>query len=152
DKVVPEAARDEFVRRWYRASAAYLAALGQLMPMHFTRGFRLFPDDADLLFFAGCLHESLAEPRIQEAMQSAAIPSDVRFDVSSRRAELREAESLFRKALKAKPEYVEARIHLGRVLGIRGEHAEAETLLRKAAADAKEPLLQYYAELFLGAE
>jgi tetratricopeptide (TPR) repeat protein len=152
DKVVPAPARDEFAREWYSATASYLERLGQLTPTHFTRGFRLFPDDADFLFFAGCLHESLAQPRIQEAMQGASIPSDVRFDVSSRRSELREAESLFRKALKAEPDHLEARIHLGRVLGLRGEHVEADTLLRKAVGDAKEPLLQYYATLFLGAE
>lgn len=39
-------------------------------------------------------------------------------------------------------------IHLGRVLGLRGEHAETEELLRRAVADTKEPLLQYYANLF----
>src|SRR5262245_107091 len=152
DRVVPAPARDDFVRHWYGATAAYLGALGQLTPSHFTRAFRLFPDDADLLFFAGCLHEALAEPRVQEAMQSASIPSDVRFDVSSRRAELREAESLFRKALKVQPDHLEARIRLGRILGLRGEHAEAETLLREAVAKANEPLLQYYAKLFLGSE
>jgi Tfp pilus assembly protein PilF len=152
DRVVPAAARDDFVRHWYRATAAYLGALGQLTPSHFTRAFRLFPDDADLLFLAGCLHEALAEPRIQEAMQSAAIPSDVRFDVSSRRAELRDAESLFRKTLRVQPDHLEARIHLGRVLGLRGEHAEADALLREAVDKATEPLLQYYAKLFLGTE
>jgi tetratricopeptide (TPR) repeat protein len=152
DKVVPAAARDDFVRRWYRATAAYLGGLGQLTPSHFTRAFRLFPDDADLLFFAGCLHEALAEPRVQEAMQGAAIPSDVRFDVSSRRAELRDAESLLRKTLRVQPDHLEARIHLGRVLGLRGEHAEADTLLREAVDQATEPLLQYYAKLFLGTE
>jgi len=152
DKVAPAPARDEFVRRWYNATASYLEALGQLTPTHFTRGLALLPDDAAFLFFAGCLHETLAEPRVQEAMQGAAIPTGVKFDVSSRRTELREAESLLRKALKTQPDHLEARIHLGRVLGLRGEHAEAEELLRRAVADAKEPLLQYYAKLFLGAE
>jgi tetratricopeptide (TPR) repeat protein len=152
DKVLPAAARDEFVRRWYSAAGAYLQGLGQLTPSHFSRGLNLFPEDGELLFQAACLHESIAEPRVQDAMQSAAVPSDVRFDILSRRAELRDAQSLFRKALKAQPDHVEARIRLGRVLGLRGEHAEAETLLRRAVADAKEPLLQYYAQLFLGAE
>jgi tetratricopeptide (TPR) repeat protein len=152
DKVRPAAARDDFVRRWYITTAAYLQAIGQLTPTHFKRGLELFPDDGELLFQAGCLHESLAEPRVQEAMQSAAIPSDLRFDVSSRRAELNQAEGLFRKALKAQPDHLEARIRLGRVLGLHGEHVEAETLLRKAVADASEPLLQYFAQLFLGAE
>jgi Tfp pilus assembly protein PilF len=152
DKVVPTPARDEFVRQWYNATAAYLEGLEQLTPEHFTRGLRLFPDDSGLLFLAGCLHESLAQTRVQDAMQGAAVPADVKFDVSSRRAELREAESLLQKALKAQPDHLEVRIHLGRVLGLRGDHVEAQTLLGKAVADAKEPLLQYYARLFLGAE
>ena len=142
DKVVPAAARDEFVRQWYDVTAAYLQSVGHLTPSHFTRGLRLFPDDAELLFQAGCLHESLAESRVQEAMQTAAIPSDVTFEIASRRTELRDAESLFRKALKAQPDHLEARIRLARVLGLRGEHVEAEALLRKAVADVKEPLLQ----------
>jgi tetratricopeptide (TPR) repeat protein len=152
DKVVPAAAHDEFVRQWYDVTAAYLQSVGQLTPSHFTRGLRLFPDDAELLFQAGCLHESLAESRIQDAMQTAAIPSDVKFEIASRRTELRDAESLFRKALKVQPDHLEARIRLARVLGLRGEHAEAEALLRKAVGEATEPLLQYYAHLFLGAE
>jgi tetratricopeptide (TPR) repeat protein len=152
DKVVPAAARDEFVRRWYTTIAALEQGFGQLSPPHVTHGLRLFPDDAGFLFQAACLHEALAEPRVQEALQNAAVPNDVKFDISSRRAELREAENLFRKALKVQPDHLEARIRLGRVLGLRGEHAEAEGLLRKAAADAMEPLLQYYAQLFLGAE
>jgi tetratricopeptide (TPR) repeat protein len=152
DKVAPGAARDEFARRWYAIVGGYQQVIGHLSPPHFTRGLRLFPEDADLLFQAGCLHEALAEPRVQEAFRGAPTPSDVRFDISSRRAELREAESLFRKALKIRPDHLEARLRLGRVLGLRDEHAEAEALVRKAASGAMEPLLQYYALLFLGAE
>jgi tetratricopeptide (TPR) repeat protein len=152
DKVVPHPGQDEFVRRWYIASAEYLQALGQLMPEHFARGLRVFPEDADLLFLAGCLHEALAEPRVQDAVQNSVLPTDVTFEVASKRAELKEAESFFRKALKVQPDHLEAGLHLGRVLGLRGEHSEAATLLLRAVADAKEPLLQYYAHLFLGAE
>jgi Tetratricopeptide repeat len=156
DKVVPTPAGDEFVRGWYTATAAYLGGLGQLTPGHFDRGLRWFPDDAELLFLDGCLHESLAEARIQEAMQSASLPSDVNFGVSSRRSELRTAENRFRKAVKAQPAHVEARIRLARVLGQRGEHAEAEELLRAVVKDgvntAKEPLLAYFAYLFLAVE
>ena len=152
DKIAPEPARDEMVRRWYIVTAAYWQGVFQLMPSHFTHALRLFPNDPDVLFLAGCLHESLAQPRIQEVMQTAAIPTGLTFDISSTRAELRDAEGLFRQALKARPDFVEARIHLGRVLGRRGQHAEAATLLRKAASTAKDRLLQYYAELFLGGE
>jgi tetratricopeptide (TPR) repeat protein len=152
DRVVPVARRDEFVRRWYGATAGYLQSLEQLVPSQFTRGLTLFPEDGELLFQAACLHEALAQTRVQDALQSAAIPGDVKFDISSRRVELHNAESLFRKALKARPDHVEARIHLGRVLGLRGDHVEAETELRQAVSETKDPLLQYYAQLFLGAE
>src|SRR5262249_28111158 len=141
ERVAPAPAQDAFVRRWYYATASYLEGIAQLTPAHFSRGLRLFPDDAGLLFLAGCLHETLAQAGVQEALQGAAIPADVKFDVSSARAELRESESLLRKALKAQPNHLEARIHLGRVLGVRGEHVEAETLLAKAVTEAKEPLL-----------
>ena len=113
-------------------TAAYLQSLGQLTPSHFTRGLRLFPDDAELLFQAGCLHESLAESRVQEAMQTAAIPSDVKFEIASRRTELRDAESLFRKALKVQPDRLEERIRLERASwGFAASTRKPKALLRK---------------------
>ena len=113
---------------------------------------RLFEHDADVLFLAGCLHETLAESRVQVALQGATVPRDVTFDVSSTRAELRRAEGFFRKALDASSDLIEARIHLGRVLGLRGQHAEAATELRRAVTTVDDPLLRYYAELFVGDE
>jgi Tfp pilus assembly protein PilF len=72
--------------------------------------------------------------------------------VGSEGAELREAERLYRRALEQDETYVEARIRLGRVLGRRGRHDEAARQLRQAIAATKEPLLLYYANMFLGAE
>ena len=152
DKVTPDPARDGMVRSWYIATAAFLQSQAQLSPLHFTRALHLFEHDADILFLAGCLHEALAEPRVQVVMQRAAIPRGVTFAVSSARVELRQAEGFFRKALDANPDLAEARIHLGRVLGLRGQRADAPAELRRAVSTVQDPLLLYYAELFLGDE
>ena len=45
-----------------------------------------------------------------------------------------------------------ARIRLGRVLGRRGRHQEAIDELRRATMETRDRLLQYYAQMFLGAE
>jgi hypothetical protein len=58
---------------------------------------------------------------------------------------------LYKRALERNPELVEARIRLGRVLGLRGHHDEAIDQLKQGLTTS-EPLLQYYANLFLGAE
>jgi tetratricopeptide (TPR) repeat protein len=75
----------------------------------------------------------------------------VTFAVLDEDGELRQAEQLYKRALERKPGYLEARIRLGRVLGLRGRHKEAVEQLRQGQA-ANEPVLQYYAHLFLGAE
>jgi tetratricopeptide (TPR) repeat protein len=75
------------------------------------------------------------------------------FDVGSEQDELREAEGLFRRTLAAGPTYHEARIRLGRVLGRQGRHEEAARELRAAVAAVDvNPLLLYYASMFLGVE
>jgi tetratricopeptide (TPR) repeat protein len=65
---------------------------------------------------------------------------------------LREAERLFRLALDRDPLHVETRLRLGRVLGRRGRHEEAARELRQARAATESMLLQYYANMFMGAE
>ena len=79
------------------------------------------------------------------------VPRDVTFGVQSEGAELRLAEQLYKRALERNPALVEARIRLGRVLGLRGRHDEAIGHLRQGQS-AGEALLRYYAHLFLGAE
>jgi tetratricopeptide (TPR) repeat protein len=74
------------------------------------------------------------------------------FDVGSEGAELRAAERFYRRALDRNPAFVEARIHLGRVLGRRGRHADAARELRQALTRTDDALLLYYGNMFLGAE
>jgi tetratricopeptide (TPR) repeat protein len=153
DNVMPDPSRDAMVRLWYRATAAYLESRVQLdlVPL-FDRARQLFPDDADLLFYGGCLHETFAAPRIQVAVQTAVLPPGMWPDVVSEHAELRQAETFFKRALDIEPGMAEARIRLGRVLALQGRHADAARELRRALEATSDSLLLYYAELFLGGE
>ena len=148
----PDPARDPTVRDWYRATMAFALRQEQLEAGHFARGAQLFPDDAEILFFAGCVHETFAAPHIQSAIRSATLPFGVSFDIESDRAELRQAESLFRRAVAGNPGFAEAHVRLGRVLGRLGHHADAVAELRQALTLTDDPLLLYYADLFLAAD
>jgi tetratricopeptide (TPR) repeat protein len=150
-KTTPDPDADETVRRWYLVGCAYMAGTAFIEPMHFTRALELFPDDPEILFFAASAHETFAGVRMQSAMRSIKAPRDVRFDVQDGSAELRQAEQLYKLALERNPHFIEARVRLGRVLGLRGRHQEAVEQLRFGVS-ATEPLLQYYAHLFLGRE
>ena len=147
----PDPAADDYVRRWYIAGAAYMTRIRNIESAHFTRALELFPNDPDVLFFAASAHESFAGVRTQAVMRSLKAPRDVSFGVKDEGAELRLAEQLYKRALDRNPKLVEARIRLGRVLGLRGRHDEAVEQLKQGLS-ATEPLLQYYAHLFLAGE
>jgi tetratricopeptide (TPR) repeat protein len=118
---------------------------------HLRQARTVFPDDADILFLSGCEHETFASHATQAAARAAQMPSGFTFEIGSERAELREAERLLRRALRQNAGLTEARVRLGRVLQLRGNHAEAAGELRQAAAAVEEDLLRYFVALFLGA-
>jgi tetratricopeptide (TPR) repeat protein len=148
----PAPGRDDMVRAWYRATASWMQLREDHDKLHLDRARALFPGDADILFLSGCQRETYAAPPIQTAVRSAVLPSGVTLDVESERIEWREAEGLFHRALEIKPDFAEARLRHGRVLGALGRHGEAVAELRRALGDLADPQLLYYAELFLGAE
>jgi tetratricopeptide (TPR) repeat protein len=150
-KTRPDPAADETVRRWYVAGCAYMLRTQFIELEQFSRALRLFPNDPDVLFFVASVHENLAGVRTQSVMRSMKGPRDINFDVQEEGAELRLAEQLYKRTLERKPTLIEARIRLGRVLGLRGRHEEAIELLRQGRT-AAEPLLQFYAHLFLAGE
>ena len=159
DNVTPAPERDETVRLWYTAVSAY----GQYYQRHTReedRGVQLFPEDADLLLFAGTFHEALASPRMQSLARSIRMPEGASHGIADARSELREAEKLLRRAVASRPSFDEARIRLGRVLYRLGRTEQAARELARARSglssgggkrDADGGLLLYYAELFLGA-
>ena len=150
-KTAPDPAADDTIRLWYVASLAHMVRIRRIDPDHFTRALDLFPNDQDLLFLGASAHENFAGARTQSVFRTLKVPRDVTFGVLDEAAELRTAEQMYKRALERNPQLLEARIRLGRVLGARGRHEEAVTQLKQGLSSA-EPVLQYYANLFLGAE
>jgi tetratricopeptide (TPR) repeat protein len=140
------------VRLWYRTTAAYQQREEELDPGHLNRGLAIFPTDPEILFFNACLHETYASPAAYSALRVPSLPTGLRLDIGSVGSELHQAERLFRQTLAQQPSFAEARLRLGRVLGLGGRHQEAVEELRRALADTEDPLLVYYGNLFLGAE
>jgi tetratricopeptide (TPR) repeat protein len=151
-KATPAPKDDATVKLWYYATMAYLQADAMHDRQHFDRALKLFPADAEVQFQNGCLHESLASPPVQEMLRGTKLPAGVVVDVKSERDELEGAERHFRRALDLDPALAEARIRLGRVLGLLGRHADAAAELRRVTGDFDDERLAYYLALFLGRE
>jgi tetratricopeptide (TPR) repeat protein len=143
---------DETVRLWYVAIGSYLQATGAMDFGHVQRSLQLFPRDAEVLFFAACLREMASSPQGLSVLRAIEPSKGMTSSVRDEGAALREAERLFRLALDRDPLHVETRLRLGRVLGRRGRHEEAARELRQARAATESMLLQYYANMFMGAE
>lgn len=150
-KTAGDPGADDTVRRWYLAACAYMLRIRRIELPLFTRALELFPDDPQLLFLTGSAHEMFAGVRTQAGMQGVRGRRDVTFDVQDASGELRRAEQFYERTLERDPQLLEARIRLGRVMGLRGRHKEAVAQLQQGLS-ATEPLLQFYASLFLGAE
>jgi tetratricopeptide (TPR) repeat protein len=149
---VPDPQRDAFVRSWYRDSLAFKLAIAELDTTHFDRAIAIFPNDAVIRHLKGALHDAFAHPAVQSVAGSARLPRGIRVAVRSEGAELRAAESEYRRALDLDPGLTEARLRRGRVLARQGKHGDAVVELRAVLGFTGEPLLEYYARLFLGAE
>ena len=143
---------DATVRLWYGATIEYLQDTAQYDPLHFSKALKLFPDDAEIQFQNGCLHESLASPRVQEAMRDVQLPTGIVVAIKAERAELEAAEHFFRRAIEIDPNHQEARIRLGRVLGLLDHHEQARAELSRVTDAVDHVALRYYTALFLGRE
>jgi hypothetical protein len=156
DEVVPHGSkkpapgRDDGVREWYRATAAWMQNVQTHDTQHLDRARDLFPNDPDILFLSGCQREMFAAPRIQAALQSAVLPPHQVLDVASDQKETKRAEEYYRRAIAARPAFAEAELHLGHVLLAHAGYAEAAAHLRRARGALTDPLLQYYAAIMLG--
>jgi tetratricopeptide (TPR) repeat protein len=154
DGVTPDPSRDEMVRSWYQATAAWQVLHHQFTHAvpHLEHARAIFSKDAFILLISGGVYEMLGSPRIQEFIRTTALPGGVKIDVASERTNLRRAAAFYRQAADLDPGLTEARIRLGRLLGLQGRHDEALRELQQAGAAGGGSLLQYYTALFLGAE
>ena len=159
---------------WYRAIAAMLQqwADTDLLRAHLADAERLFPDDAILALYRGTLHQTYADPRVQQnvrhrvsqlrgggsPMSISSSTNRVRvvegqtgmpFLPMSAKDELEAAARDFRRALTLDPTLVEARIRLAHVTSDVGASADAAELLRPALAEPLPPFLDGYAALIL---
>ena len=154
------AARESDARLWYQAAANHLWSIrdfAELVP-HLNSALGLFPDDAELWFMSGLMHESSAAPYVQAALGGPQFvnprtPGAVVRVVSSVRKPAEEhalARDAFYKALDRDGAHVEARLRLGRMLSLMGQSDAALTELRTAIATTRAPQLVYLGQLFLG--
>jgi len=145
------AGRDEMVRDWYRATAAWMQDRQDYDTNHLDRAREVLSADPIILFLSGSLAETYAAPHIQSAIRSAVAPAGTIFAVGSDRAELRRAEGFYRRALAADSSLPELHMRFGHVLLLLEHDADAAKELRVALESEGAPLLRYYGELFLGA-
>ena len=148
-----ETSIDPFARHWFRATTAYLAhgRLADELP-HTQQALITVPDDPVLLLFSGALHEHFGSPVVQGAIRSATLPAGMEINVASASTELNRARDRYERAIALDPTLAEAHIRLGRVLGRRGDHADAVSSLKRGEDLAVDPRWKYFAALFLGHE
>ena len=149
DLVRPRASDDEEVRAWYVATGRLMRRMYSFAysTPHLARASQVFPDDASIQFLSGCLHEALVSARVQSFYRSA---SSQMGAAPSRERELAAAENLFTRAVEIAPDFAEARLRLGRVLDLRGDHSQAAAELQRVLESTPEAPLRYLGALFLG--
>lgn len=140
---------DGDVLLWYQSMTAFLLGVVSYQLPQFDAALTLFPLDPTILFLVGCMREGLANPATNWSLRSA---RGVSLDIGSTEDELRKAEALYRRALAVDAGHVEARLRLGRVLGLLGRSAAASKELAAAIGSTRDPLLLYYGVMFLGRE
>jgi tetratricopeptide (TPR) repeat protein len=146
----PLSSRDPMVRQWYIATTAHMQArrLPGYAGQNLKRALERFPADPRLLLYTGVLHETWASA----THQNVVLPRAVKVSYGSEESELKLALQFFQKAVAADPNFAEARLRLGRVMGLLGHHDRAVLELQSAAASINDPQPMYYASLFLGHE
>lgn len=149
DQIKP--GRDAMVRSWYIATSTWMQRDQQYNPAHLAQARELFPDDATIAFLSGTHAETYAGAGIQAVVKTAVLPTGYVLRIDSGAAEMKTAEAFLEKAVRLDPLFDEAYLHLGHVLLARGKPQQAVTALQRATAGAKDPLLQYYDAMFLGA-
>jgi tetratricopeptide (TPR) repeat protein len=148
----PDPQKDPDVRLWYQATTSYLLSLYLVERDHFDKALTLFPMEADILFAAAAVTDMTSAPGVHSPLRRARTGFGRVMDLGSQESEMRAAVALFRRALEADRGHAEARIRIANLLGRLGRHDDALKELRLAIPLATDPLLQYYAHLFLGRE
>lgn len=153
DALPAKPARDPIVPQWYRTIGAHFAWEHNFADAfrHFERARRVVPDDPDVLFGEACYQETLGSPRVQNLNRVTTLPNGlVILGVASAETHHRRAEGLLRRAIAARPAFVDARLRLGRVLSAQRQHDAALAHFAQVVAESRDDVLTYYAHVFAG--
>jgi tetratricopeptide (TPR) repeat protein len=157
DAIEPAPRDDPWVRLWYYALAIEFLEGGNLAAAkpHLEHALKILPDDARVQFGSGFYHQAAGAPSAQAAYRAQkrlAQRTQTRGPgIEDAESHWKVAERRFRRALALDPGFVEARIRLGETL-LNLDHAdEAAVHLRQAATGAGHPVLDYHAQMLLGA-
>ena len=148
----PDPQKDPDVRLWYQATTAYMLVQESIGLEHFAAAEKLFPMEADILFAAGAARDMLSAPGVHAPLRRARAGFGSVMELGSQESEMRQGVAFYRRALESDRGHAEAMIRLGGLLGRLGRHVDAVAELRRAVPLTTEPLLQYYAQMFLGRE
>jgi tetratricopeptide (TPR) repeat protein len=142
------ASSEPFIGAWYHATAAYMLADGLYGDAtdHLHRAGEVLPNDARIAFDRASYAEILGLPPHQVLLADSKPGLNPRVPPLDKTNA--EAEDLFRRAIELDPSLVEARVRLGRLLEVRGAHAEALAELKTALAANPKPIVTFYAHLF----
>lgn len=147
-----EGGRDPIVGQWYEAVGAHFLINRQFAEAieHFNVARGVVPDDPGVLYGEAWLQEILGSPRIQDYVR-VSLQTGVNISgVWSPQTHFRNAAELLRKAVAAKPDFVEARLRLGKILVEQKNYVEATEHLRRVTTSTEDATLRYYAFLFTG--
>lgn len=163
----PDRASDPFVSAWYHATTAYMFAsglYGDATP-HLHHASMVLPDDPLSLFDRATYAEIMGLPMHQALLSETErlgrrpegklwrpgwLSQDSAIRIPPAAKTNADAELLFRRALKADPSLVEARVRLARLLMVRGKHDAAAAELAGALAAKPTGVTAFYAHLFAG--
>ena len=148
----PDPQKDPDVLLWYQATTSFMLVQESIGLEHFAAAGALFPMEADILFAAGAARDMLSAPGVHAPLRRARAGFGSVMDLGSQESEMRQGVAFYRRALESDRGHAEALIRLGGLLGRLGRHDDAVAELRRALPLTTEPLLQYYAQMFLGRE
>ena len=147
-----EKGRDPIIGQWYEAVGAHFLIHRQFAEAigHFAIARRVAPDDPGVQYGEAWLQEILGSPRIQDYVRVSLQTGVNITGVWSPQTHFKNAAELLRKAVATRPDFVEARLRLGKILVEQKNYAEALDHLGRVATSTEDAALRYHAFLFSG--